>query len=706
MSRRALRLLLVSLLACLGLGALALPGSALAHWGEEKYRIEGRSRPDRPVDGPHGRAKIDIPGGLLRLEPSSEGLIAKFDLTNVGDGPLQVFRIGPEIDPVPRAAQGLGVTSTARESKPLAPGEKRSYTIRWRSEESRAQQLQAFVVIESDSAGPGASEYDPPLSFSIVADRRPASMRHILSIVTFSPLLVAIAALLLSRRLSERALRSVCATLAALSSAIAIVPLSTFSRLLTREDGGWGLQHVERFRAFGDTEYFVGLDGVSAAVLPLPAVVLFAAVAAARTPRGGFAGMTAIASVATAAVTLFTVSQSTVVSAFAFVVACCCLVALAARSTEPGPAGRAATLKLAIALLVASAAFVWLVVAISKNVYPSRLVDGRSVGAAVLPDIAREAVHGHPLLPGPRTLLGLPFERGALLLALVAFGALGALIPLQASLRDLSVRSSGSVIALVTGLTAIASGVGMIRFSIALFPSASSWLARPVAIVALPTLLLAGLRAVTEDDLRRLIVHLHVAGSAVFFLSVASMTPQGIEGGIAITAVRAVGVPACLLLAHAMTQRTGEASIEHGGGLAHVAPRWAAAWLVALASVAALPGSGGFWALVLSVIGVVGRTPWVALLLTAGAALTALGGARSLAILLDPAPRWWRTSTHLEPHGGVVPDLRRDELAWVVVMLGVLVLATFASGSWLGLADATILDVYRLLDAPGATQVS
>lgn len=706
MSRRALGVVLVFLLGCLGLGAVLFPGAAQAHWGEEKYRIEGRSRPDRPVDGPRGRAKIDIPGGLLRLEPSSEGLTAKFDLTNVGDGPLQVFRIGPEVDPVPRAAQGLGVTSTAREAKPLAPGETRSYTIRWRSEESRAQQLQAYVVIESDGAGPGASDYDPPLSFSIVADRRPASLRHIVSIVTFAPLLVAAAALLLSRRLSERALRTVGAALAALSALIALIPLSTFSRLLTREDGGWGLQHVERFRVFGDTEYFVGLDGVAAAVLPLPAVVLFAAIAAARAPRGGLGQMMALASGATAAITLFVVSQNTVVSAFAFVVACGCLVALAARTVEPGAAGRAATLKLAIALLVASAAFIWLVVAITKNVYPSRLVDGRSIGAVVLPDIARESVHGHPLLPGARTLLGLPFERGAMLLALVAFGAMGALIPLQASARDLSVRSNGSVIALVTGLTALASGVGMLRFSIALFPSASPWLAKPIAFVALPTLILAGLRAVTEDDLRRLIIHLHVAGSAVFFLSLASMTPQGIEGGVAITAVRAVGIPACLLLAHAMSQRTGEASIKHSGGLGHAAPRWATAWLIAIASAAALPGTGGFWALVLSVIGVVGRTPWVALALTAGVALTALGGARSLAILLDPAPRWWRTSSHLEPHGGVVPDLRRDELAWVVVMLGVLVLAALASGAWLGLADATILDVYRLLDAPGATQVS
>lgn len=689
------------------LAALVLtPQLALAHFGDDKPVFEARKRPVEIGPGPHGRAKLVLARPIVELVPDGKELQGSFTLRNEGEGPLEVLRvaIGAEVG-TPRIASGVGISSSDRETALIAPGEQRVYTVKWRWEESRADQLEGFLTIDTNGVVDGS--YQAPLYVPIQADHRPLIYRRALTLFGLAPLLLTLLGLL-GGRLGERIQRFAAMGVAGLVALVGVLPLTKFSRTFSRDDGGWGLQHVEHARLFGSVEYFLGVDGICAPLLPVIGVALFMVVAASRRNDDRLRSLLVFGGVLASGASFFLVSQSLAISAAALVVSALAAVALIATSRSEGTTRIDATLvKVCIGLTVSVLAFIAFTHAASRYAFPSRLVDGTPTTSTFsLPEITREATHGHAAVPDAPRLLGLSFTRGASIFALVSLAFLGMIAPLHGWGASVAERVRAPAASLFFAATALLSGAGFLKLSIALYPDEARWLPGVLGVVALLTLLLGALRAAVEDDLRKIVGHLGVASGGLVLLFLATQTPQGILGAIALVLARCLALPASLLVANAVVDRTGEASIARSGGLASVAPRLALAWCVAIATAGALPGSGAFWALFLGVIGGVGQSPWLTFGMLGGCVVAGLGAARTLRLVTGPTPAWWRTSPQLEPHGGVVPDLWTDELPWVITMgVALLLLALFPSW-WLGVADSSVLDLFRSFSPPGATQVS
>ncbi len=689
--------------ALLVLGLFVRPASA--HLGAEQPRIVGRARPELPREGPRGRLEIvgDGTSPKLRLVPGRSEATGTFQIKNVGEGPLEVFRVGFEREEgLPRAPAGVGISSGERETKPLQPGEVRTYTVTWRWDESRAMQLYGTLAVETDSAAPGAAVYDATQVVALVADRRPSHLRSILSLAALAPLLATLFALLAKTRLHERRVAQIGAAIAAFAAAIACVPLASFARRLSREDGGWGLQHIERARMFGDVEYFVGVDGLSAPLLPLAAVVLFAAAASARPGRPSAASIVGWGGVLASATTFFVVSQSLALSAVAL-----CVAAAAASGlvwSAAGAAQRSVALQVTIALGASAIAFVAFVVLVRSASFPSRLWDGTLVERTLaLPELAREVAHGHVARDGAR-LLGMPFDRGAVTLLALALAGVGAIVPFHAWAPAVT-RLGGSTAALLLGATSILSGVALSRFSVALYPEATRSASTLLCVLGLVSVALAGLRACVDSDLRDLVGRLAIASGGLALFSLGTATPAGIQGHLAITITRALALPLAALAVSALAERTGDTTLERGGGLARATPWLASLWVLALGAAALAPGSGGFWGALLAIVAAMGRAPWLALAMVGALALSTAGSLRGLSAVMGPPPAWWKASAHLEPNGGTPADLRRDDLPWALVLALLLVALAVGPRLWLDLSDATIMDVYRSAEPQGPTQV-
>ncbi|NUP07833.1 MAG: hypothetical protein HOW73_17435 [Polyangiaceae bacterium] len=708
---RALRIFLSALVALVFAASWLSPLVAFAHMGEEKPKIEGRKRPERPREGPRGRAEVTLegaPGSVLRLAPGEREMSGSFVLKNVGEGPLEVYRVGFEQEEGPsRTPAGIGISSASRETMPLKPGETRSYTIRFRWEETRAQQIFGNLVVETDGAAPGADKYDPPARLSVVADRRPAPLRHILTIVALLPLAVSLFAAIARKHLHERRLAQAGSALAIASALGACIVLSRFSRLLTRADGNWGLQHIERFVMFGDVEYYVGLDGLNAPLLPLAGIVLFAAALAARPGRATVAAVLGWGGVMASAATFFCISQSLALSAASLVVVAICASMLAWQSFDrTEAAARSAALKTALAFAISAVSFAVFAYLVSKNAFPSRLVDGTAVTRTfALPEIAREAAHGHAAVEGAGKLFGMRFDRGAMVLVVAAFLPLAMCVPLHGWAADFAAKAEGSVGALVLSFASLVSGIGLARFTAPLYPDAGVSVAGFFFAVGIVTVVAAGLRGLFDDDVKSLVGRLGVASGGLTLLALGTATPEGLQGHLAFVVARTLALPLCFLVADAVVARTGDASMSKLGGLASASPRLAVAWLVGLLAACALPGSGSFWALFLGIVASIGRAPWVAVALVLGLVLCALAASRGLGSLAGAVPTSWRTSPELEPYGGTLPDLRRDELPWAVVLTLLLVALAVAPSLWLGLSDSSVLDAIRAIEPPGPTQV-
>src|SRR5262249_47840835 len=121
-----------------------------------------------------------------------------FTIQNTGTGPLNVTRVGIRTSPSdPRTPPGVSAELEGGGASAKIPpdGEKR-VIVHWKTAGVRAQELYGHVLVESDSVAEGATEPGRPVAMGIFAQKNlglGVFSNHILSIITFLPLLGVVA---------------------------------------------------------------------------------------------------------------------------------------------------------------------------------------------------------------------------------------------------------------------------------------------------------------------------------------------------------------------------------------------------------------------------------------------------------------------------------------------------------------------------------
>ncbi len=681
-------------------------GSAHAHIGHGKQKLELGKRAAAPREGPRGRAAISAQSSPVRLVRAGDGsYVAGFELKNTGDGPLQVYRVairGTD-DGGPKPPIGLGIQTLPKATTVLGPGESRLYNVVWRPDQTSVTQAYGHVIVETDSAAPGASEFDPPLYLGIVADRRPAPLRHILLIAILLPLLAAAAALAARLRPAggERALRAAATVIATLAVAASAIPVATFVRSAGVEDGNDGVQMIER-AVVGGVDLFLGVDGLTAPLLPIPAVLLLACVLAAS--DGRVVRLCLFGAPLTSAALLLLSGQSLPLSAVGLVGAA--LFASMLTTTRTGGRLRPGGFKVLVAGGVASAAFLLLTHYLARATPDVIGVDGKPLELVfALPDAAREILHGHA--SADFRAIGLPGPRGLFVLTLITAAALSFAAPFHRAPAEVVTEAESSDAALAIGALSLVGGFVLLRFGVLLSPESARWGAPAMATIGVLTIAGAVARASVDTDLRGLAGALPSATGGIVWVAASSLTPQGIQGAIAVTIAKPIAAALFILCAGALVERTGSAELASFRGVGRSAPRLAFALVVAALASTAAPGGASFWGAWLGLVGAVGRAPGVAFALAFGLALAIAAHTRLWRLFAGaPNPSWERAPA-LEPFGGRLPDLRSGrERAWAFVLVATLVLLTLAPRSWLSVTNHVVLDVLPIVDPPGPTQVA
>jgi NADH-quinone oxidoreductase subunit M len=670
----------------------ATPREASAHAGHGKPApIQLGPKLDAvPPPGPRGRVAVDTPT-LKLLRGEGTRYVAELRVRNVGDGPLRILRVGlPTGGPWPDAPPGLGVQALERDA-PIPPGGTRTYEVGWRAEAARAEQLHARIQVESDSAAPGATSFDPPAEARIWADRRLGPARYLLSIVLGLPLLLPLLALVASRlpALGERMLRRAATGVAAAHAAAAGWAFARFDRELGRADGNEGLQMIERAK-LGALDYFVALDGISAACLAALALAGFASIAALEPAARGGERRIAALGVLLSGVSLGLVAQTPALSVVGFVAA-----AAAAFVVVHGASALAAR-RLAPALAVSVAG-----AALSGHLLAHHAPSEAGALVASFAEIVRDGLHLHD---GHEHWLGVPVARAAWAATLAAALPLLGVLPFGGWLAALQRDVAPGVTSLVAAALGLLGGSYLVRVGLLALPGEAAWAAPALAAFALVTMLLGALAALGDREPMRLVGKLGSIGGALVLLAVASRTPQGLQAAVLLLAVRGLALPLLVLTAASFAARLG-ALADGPGGVLQTAPKLAAAWVLALLAASGLPGGAAYWGALEALVGVLARTPAVgvvaALAVTLGAAAHLRGVGRASA---SPDPRW-RASDRLAAHGGKVPDLFHRELAWVLPLGAALLALAFFPRAVSSTTDTLVIDAQPALDPPGPTQI-
>jgi NADH-quinone oxidoreductase subunit M len=241
--------------------------------------------------------------------------------------------------------------------------------------------------------------------------------------------------------------------------------------------------------------------------------------------------------------------------------------------------------------------------------------------------------------------------------------------PVHTWLPDAHVQAptAGSVI--LAGVLLKLGGYGFIRFSIPMFPEASSELVWLVLILSGIAVVYTSLVALVQADMKKLIAYSSVAHMAIVTIGLFAFNRQGLEGAMIVMLSHGLVSGALFLCVGVIYDRMHTREIAAYGGVANNMPRYAVLFLLFTMASVGLPGTSGFVGEFLSLMGAWQVSTWATAVCTTG---IILGAAYALYL-------YWRIAFGVArtPEAAAMPDLNVREIvslgaiAAVVLWMGV-----------------------------------
>jgi NADH-quinone oxidoreductase subunit M len=195
--------------------------------------------------------------------------------------------------------------------------------------------------------------------------------------------------------------------------------------------------------------------------------------------------------------------------------------------------------------------------------------------------------------------------------------------PVHTWLPDAHVEAptAGSVI--LAGILLKMGGYGFLRFSLPMFASATEIFAPLIFGLSIVAIIYTSLVALAQEDIKKLIAYSSVAHMGFVTMGIFTLTQQGVDGGVFQMLSHGIVSGALFLCVGVIYDRMHTREIKAYGGLVQRMPIYAACFLVfALANVG-LPGTSGFVGEFLTMLGAFEYNTWIAIFAATGVILSA-----------------------------------------------------------------------------------
>ena len=195
--------------------------------------------------------------------------------------------------------------------------------------------------------------------------------------------------------------------------------------------------------------------------------------------------------------------------------------------------------------------------------------------------------------------------------------------PVHTWLPDAHVEAptAGSVI--LAGVLLKMAGYGFIRFSLGIFPIASSYFAPFIFTLSIIAIIYASLVALVQTDMKKLIAYSSVAHMGFVTLGIFTFTLQGIEGAIIQMLSHGIISAALFLCVGVVYDRIHTRKIDRYGGLVNRMPIYAFAFMIFIMGSIGLPGTSGFVGEFLVLLSIFSVNTYFAVFATSGVVLAA-----------------------------------------------------------------------------------
>jgi len=229
-------------------------------------------------------------------------------------------------------------------------------------------------------------------------------------------------------------------------------------------------------------------------------------------------------------------------------------------------------------------------------------------------------------------------------------------------------------------------GYGFLRFSLPMFPLASQAFAPLIFTLSVVAIIYTSLVALAQEDLKKLIAYSSVAHMGFVTMGLFTFTVQGVDGAIFQMLSHGIVSAALFLCVGVVYDRMHTREIAAYGGLVNRMPLYAASFMVFTLANVGLPGTSGFIGEFLSLVGAFKTDNRVAFLAATG-------------VILSVAYALWLYRRMIfgpltKPALQRIPDLGAREL----VVLTPLVLLVILFGMYpAALLDVTAVSVKNLV---------
>ncbi len=187
-----------------------------------------------------------------------------------------------------------------------------------------------------------------------------------------------------------------------------------------------------------------------------------------------------------------------------------------------------------------------------------------------------------------------PGVRAAFSLALlVVFGIKAGLFPLFFWLPDSYPTAPGPVTAIFAGLLTKVGVYAIIRTQTLMFEP-TEWMGEVLIAVAILTMVVGGLGAIAQDDMKRILAFHIISQIGYMILGLGLFTVAGVAGAIFYVIHNIIVKTALLLVAVLVDRRAGSSRLSEIGGLVRTAPLISLLFAIPAMALAGLPPLSGF----------------------------------------------------------------------------------------------------------------